>query len=119
MAFFGTAKLTIKQVYQPCSAAGLGSRHGQRVAIEYWLGITCRNQASTISNGVMIRKPYWCANELKRGQWHSIPLAFEYLANAEEHMNELLEKEKYRGESLAVRLHRSNYRCQSQLYSPE
>jgi hypothetical protein len=52
------------------------------------------------------RQPLWCVAELKDGQWHPIPPTFEYVADAEERMKELQEKEEYQG-TLAV--HQASY----------
>jgi hypothetical protein len=48
------------------------------------------------------RQPLWCVAELKDGQWHPIPPTFEYVADAEERMKELQEKEEYQGKTLSV-----------------
>jgi hypothetical protein len=49
------------------------------------------------------RQHYWAVYELRDGQWHPIPPAFEHVAEAEELRKELLKIEKYRGKELHVR----------------
>jgi hypothetical protein len=49
------------------------------------------------------REPRWCVAEIsKDGKINHVSRAFEYVAEAEQRMEELLETEKYRDKNLQV-----------------